>query len=122
MVKTCMLYTCTMLQVCMCVCVCFAVGDFQVVHQSPPDVHLPDWEEAVPLYCVASTHSLAHTYQWENSGEAITGSTPVLWVNKPGVYKCTIKGPEVSCPVECCSRGITVHGIITCPLCYGHGN
>ena len=83
-----------------------------MVHQSPPNVYLTEGEEAMSLYCVASTHSVAHSYQWENSGATLSGSTPVLWVNKTGVYKCTVKGPKDSSPLECCSGEITVHGTI----------
>ena len=83
-----------------------------MIHQSPPNVHLPEGEQAIPLYCVASTHSVAHSYGWEKSGVALPGSTPVLWVNKTGVYKCTVKESEDVLAQECCSGEITVHGTI----------
>ena len=84
-------------------------GHFQVVHQSAPDLRLPEEERAVPLYCVASTHTILHKYQWENCGTALSCSSPVLWVNKAGVYKCIVKDAEES--MECCSREISVSGM-----------
>jgi hypothetical protein len=86
-----------------------SLGHFQVTHQSPPNVYLPEEEQAVALYCVASNHTVLHSYQWENSGEALSGSTPVLWVNKEGIYKCTVKESEDSSSPECSSREISVH-------------
>ena len=85
-------------------------GHFQVAHQSPPIVYLPEGEQAVALYCVASNHTVLHSYQWENSGVALSGSTPVLWVNKEGIYKCTLKESDDSSSSECCSNKIYVHG------------
>ena len=74
-------------------------------------MYLPEGEQAMPLFCVSSTHSLTHIYLWHESGVALPGSTPVLWVNKTGVYKCTVRESEGSSALECCSREITVHGI-----------
>ena len=57
---------------------------------------LPEGGKATPLYCVASTHSLTHTYMWETSEGALSGYNPVLWVNKEVTYKCTVREPGES--------------------------
>ena len=56
------------------------VASFIMVHQSGSDVCLHVGERALPLYCVASTHTMLHTYKWECSGVALSGSSPVMWV------------------------------------------
>lgn len=87
------------------------VREFKVIHQSLPEVFLAQEEEAVPLYCVCTTHSLRHLYLWENAGMKVGCSSPVLWVNKPGTYQCRIKEAEDKTSRECVSAVISVCGM-----------
>ena len=82
-----------------------------VVHQSPPIVYLPKGEQAIPLYCVASNHTVLNCYRWESSGVSLPGSSPVLWVQKAGVYKCSIKEMEDASSPQCVSRDIAVRSV-----------
>ena len=61
----------------------YAIGPFHVAFQSPSNVFLVEGGPAVPLYCIASNHSLQHTYMWENSAGQLSPSTPVLGAIKP---------------------------------------
>ena len=80
-----------------------------VAHQSQPTVYIKD-HRAVPLYCIASNHSLHHTYQWTSiSGSSMPASTPVLWVSKASTYKCVISQSGNS--NKCSSANICVQGL-----------
>ena len=46
--------------------------------------------DALPLYCVASNHSLSMDYDWFNGEEDIGVSGPVLYVSTEGSYKCKV--------------------------------
>lgn len=65
------------------------LGPFCIVHQSPGKVSLRSGS-TIPLYCVASGHSLDYTYQWKRGSVTLYGNTPVLWVNQIGPYICNI--------------------------------
>ena len=59
----------------------------------------------VPLYCIASHHSLQYTYTWDNLDGEVGMHSPILYVNKPGVYRCTIDDDLGN---QCFSRSIVI--------------
>lgn len=61
-----------------------------MVHQSPTTVMLPSADSAIPLYCIASGHTLDHKYQWDNVTTKLPGNTPVIWVNEAALYRCSV--------------------------------
>ena len=67
------------------------VGRMQVVYQSPEEVILQPDGGAVPLYCVASGHTLEFKYKWQMNDQHIGCSSPVAWVNQPGLYRCRVE-------------------------------
>ena len=69
-------------------------GNFVVLHQSL-SCTLPRNQVAV-IYCIASNHSCLYKYQWRNSEGEVGVNSPVLFVKKPGVYKCTVYFLEVN--------------------------
>ena len=87
------------------------VGVFVIVHQSPGTVYLKQDGSSVPLYCVATTHSLKHTYTWKEDTTSLSASSPVLWVNKPGAYRCTVKESDGPSCRECVSTEINLKGM-----------
>ena len=90
----------------------YAIGPFHVAFQSPSNVFLVEGGPAVPLYCIASNHSLQHKYMWENSAGQLSPSTPVLWAIKPDTYKCTVREYEGATSPECYSTDIHLEGMI----------
>lgn len=80
-------------------------GSFRIIHHSPSLVCLED-HGAIPLYCFTSSHSLDYDYQWEDVNGRIPWSTPVLWVDKAGIYHCTVTQPGTSTSFH----GFTVEG------------
>ena len=65
--------------------------DFRVLWQSHPTQVVSSFKEALPLYCISSAHNSC-TYHWkdvEDSSRQFTAS-PVVYVNKSGVYQCTV--------------------------------
>ena len=77
-------------------------GNFVVLHQSQ-GCTLPSNQVAI-VYCIASNHSSSCKYQWRNSDGDVGVNSPVLYVNKPGVYRCTVHcGGQ-----QCFSRSINV--------------
>ena len=44
-------------------------------------------KDTIPLYCIVSKHGLDDVYQWLHDQQA---NTPVLWINLPGVYSCSV--------------------------------
>ena len=44
----------------------------------------------VPLFCIASHHSSSYTYKWDNLNGEVGMHSPILYANKPGVYRCTV--------------------------------
>lgn len=77
--------------------------EFFIRCESPEIVIVNDFLEAVTLYCVSSTHA--------GSWSTIVGetrkfpSTPVIYVNKGGVYQCIVKFEEK----EIKGKVVTVH-------------
>ncbi len=69
-------------------------------------VLLQDEAVAIPICCIASSHSLDFDYQWEGVSGKMLGSTPVMWINKLGTYRCTVTNPGIN--RECHSTVITV--------------
>lgn len=51
----------------------------------------------VPIYCVASSHSLDDEYEWDRVDMKLPGNSPVMWVNVPGAYRCKIVRGGVTC-------------------------
>ena len=89
-------------------CILF-VGSFHIALQSPPKVYMREGE-TIPLYCVASNHTLLHTYRWESSSGELSVLSPVLWVNKIDTYKCTVT--ESANSREYHSSNICVQGLL----------
>lgn len=81
------------------------VGALQVIHQSPTTVQHS--KGSVPLYCIASCHSLDYKYEWKSGLDVIPWNTPVLWVSVPGTYSCTVSADGLSCKSKC----ITVESV-----------
>lgn len=65
---------------------------FTVAHQSPRIVPVRDLKDLVPIFAIASQHSLCTEYQWFCVDKETTGfpSTPVIYPDTPGVYGCRI--------------------------------
>ena len=49
-----------------------------------------EYSNPVPIYCVASSHSLDDEYKWDRVGIKLPGNSPVMWVNVCGAYQCNI--------------------------------
>ena len=67
------------------------IGKMQIIYQSPTEVNVQLDGNAVPLYCVASGHSVERKYEWQMSGQCAGCNTPVLWVKQPGLYRCHVE-------------------------------
>ena len=76
-----------------------------MVHQSHYKIALRDGGPAIPIFCIASGHSLEFTYEWKVSGRTVGTNSCVLWVNQPGVYNCRV---EHIMTAECSSHYISV--------------
>ena len=50
----------------------------------------------MPLYC---HHSLSYEYAWDNLSGNVGMHSPVLYVNKPGVYHCSVTDNQKRCVV-----------------------
>ena len=61
---------------------------------------------AEPIYAIASGHSLDYKYKWDNVTSDLAGNTPVMWVNEPGSYRCTVTHNAKN--AQCFSHVITV--------------
>ena len=78
------------------ICLYLYSEPFKVVHQSGKTT-IKD-ENIVPLFCIASNHSLLHVYSWEKVGTGKVGvDSPVLWLNVPGEYRCTVSSVGEQC-------------------------
>ena len=87
-------------------CVLLFKGDpFRVVHQSPTTVLLPSTDSAIPLYCIASGHTLDYKYQWDITMK-LPGNSPVIWVNEATLYCCSVVHNSTN--AQCSSRTIHV--------------
>ena len=63
-----------------------------VIHQSADTIlHLG---HVIPLYCVASNHSLSYSYECSNLSGKVGLKSPV---SKPRVYKCTVHAGGQTC-------------------------
>ncbi len=84
----------------------YLLGALTVAYQSPRHVSMKRDDVAIPIYCVASRHTLDITYRWQCGGSEIGANSPVFWVWRPGTYSCTVtKGLRI-----CLSTLITVKG------------
>ena len=83
----------------------FITDDFSVVHQSEGNYCLPP-RGTIPLYCVASHHSLSYVYERDNLCGDVGMHSPVVYVNKPGVYRCSVTDNQKR---RCYSKSITVN-------------
>lgn len=72
--------------------------EFFIRCESPELVIVENFLEPVTLYCVSSTHG-GSQYTWSTIvGEAREfPSTPIIYVNKEGIYQCIVKfeGKEI---------------------------
>lgn len=78
----------------------------ETVYHSPTEIILQPDMNAVPLYCVASSHSVEFKYEWQKSGQHVGCSSPVIWVNEPGLYRCRVEHHIMQ--EECSSKLICV--------------
>ena len=46
--------------------------------------------EGMPIFCIASNHSLEVDYEWFKQNEDIGVCSPVLYVAMNGTYKCKV--------------------------------
>ena len=65
-------------------------GVHMVVHQSTAKQLLHGKDDVIPLYCVASQHSLSTSYEWDNVAGPVGINSPVIYVTKPGTYRCVV--------------------------------
>ena len=50
-----------------------------------------DSGQVVPLFCISPKHSLLDCrYEWRNLSGEIGFNSPVIYANKPGVYRCSV--------------------------------
>ena len=61
--------------------------------------------EVLPIYCVASNHSLHLEYDWFRDEKEIGVCSPVLYVTMEGTYKCRVSDAKMR---MCTSRDIEV--------------
>lgn len=81
-------------------------GPLQILHQSPGTVPLERDSKAVPLYCIASKHSQQYEYEWSKSGLQVGYNSSILWINRPGLYRCKVR--HYISTEECVSKLIRV--------------
>ena len=71
---------------------------FQILHQSASPVYLDyDDSKPIPIYCVASNHSFDDEYEWDRVDTKLPGSSPVMWINVPGAYRCKVIHEGITC-------------------------
>ncbi len=58
----------------------------------------------IPLFCIASGHSIAYTYNWSNTDGDVGIDSTVLYVARTGTYSCTVDNGIQ----QCRSHAITV--------------
>lgn len=61
-----------------------------VVHQSDVKQLLHGKDDIIPLYCIASRHSLSTLYEWDNVVGPIGVNSPVTYISEPGTYRCVV--------------------------------
>ena len=71
------------------------IGPFRVISQTTEA--LVTEGSVIPLFCVATGHNLKYTYKWSTLDQPLSGNTPVMWVNSPGVYRCQVSNKKESC-------------------------
>ena len=79
-----------------------------MVHQSRRDVVMSS-DKPIPLYCVASQHSLSTLYEWSNINGCVGIHSPILYVWDPGMYRCSVTNTDGE---KAYSRDIKVTGIV----------
>ena len=69
--------------------------EFGIVHKSLEITEVDSFENGVPLLCLSSFHGKCeYLYVWRMSGSATKRypDTPVIYVDKPGIYQCNTCG------------------------------
>ena len=61
-----------------------------VVHQSDTKQVLRKNLQVLPIFCIASTHSVKTEYEWFRESESIGVCSPVLYVIRVGTYQCRV--------------------------------
>jgi tRNA A-37 threonylcarbamoyl transferase component Bud32 len=69
-------------------------GQLSICHQSDPVLLMRSNNCVFPIFCLASNHTLKASYEWSCEGVRVGVSSPVLYVNKPGVYQCLVTDIE----------------------------
>ena len=71
--------------------VCPYLAEPTNVWQSPSVISIPYFQKALTLFCLPSVHPDC-TYSWNAIGEKFERfpSSPVIYVEKAGLYQCTI--------------------------------
>lgn len=97
---------------------CFSCLDnFCVVHQSSACTMAPG--ETILLYCVSSQHTSSTDYLWSNESGDVGMNSPVLYVNKPGIYRCVVSNKRRRLgPVYSRTISVTESSGMTLTFCY----
>ena len=82
-------------------CLCTPSSGLAILHESNKDEWLPANGQCVPLYCIASIHSLDYIYEWKHGQKPLVGNSPVMWVNSPGTYTCVVSADGMSSRSKC---------------------
>ena len=98
-----------------CVLLLLATGKLSVTNQTEQAV-IPA-PGHVPLFCVASNHSLHYKYEWTSLTGVVGMNSPVYYANKPGIYRCTVTADRLD--QTCLSRSINVIEGIVVELFWG---
>lgn len=70
---------------------CMSIAGFVIVHENLASIVVESMQKPVVLYCIASYHG-GCKYDWRKVGEKKKfPSTPVIYVNEPGMYQCFAK-------------------------------
>ena len=71
-------------------CAYTAAYDVLLIAAQSGDVEPLKGDQPIPLFCIATNHTLQTDYQWYEGDSAIGVSGPVLYTNRNGVYKCKV--------------------------------
>ena len=91
------------------------LGPLSIVHQSPSTVYLPSGS-TIPIFCVASKHSLDYVYQWKHGAVSLYSNSPVLWVDRVGPYICNVTHSFHN--TQAASQVINIEGLVILRFIY----
>ncbi len=75
-----------------------------IILQSPREIVVTDLLMAIPLVCISNDHGDC-TYAWEclTAMSNKYSNVPVLYVNHPGMFRCTVKSNDKTINCQCIS-------------------